>query len=253
MTNSICISISIFTHHNQTQVSVITAPALQICKLNDPERDQCIKESIQRLLPSLTQNSASFGLPILDPFTYDSVNFDFTNTNFLLGNFALRKVKTFGLTRGKVGNVKSDFVDDQMAIQADLFFPKLLATGQYRANITAFTTLAFASKGQFNITLREVNAKWNIKGKLEDRDGEDYMQIYQFDIAPTASDMKISVSGLFRDENLNKAANALFNQYWRIFYQEMINETRKQWQPLLLEIINNFFATIPFRRLLLQD
>lgn len=158
----------------------------------------------------MKKDSASYGLPVLDPFSYDAITFDFNNPNFLLGKFNLKKCKAFGLARGKVGNVKSDFVDGEMAIQADLFFPKLLATGRYRTNVTAFNSLAFESKGEFNITIREVNAKWNIKGKLEDRDGEAYMKVYLFDVVPTANDMQISVSGLFRDENLSKFRENFF-------------------------------------------
>lgn len=211
-------------------------------------------------------------MPSIDPFSYDSVTFNYKNSELLVGSFNLKDVKTYGMSRGKVESVKSEFTDDEMTIQADLFFPKLFSTGSYKSNMT-LNLFKLNSKGQYNITLKEVKAKWNIKGKLEkDDDGELYMKIYKFDILPEANDMQISVSGLFPDEKLSellkavwqlnpsnqnefsdKVVNDFFNQYWRLLYKEMIPETRKQWEPILLDIINKFFAQVPFRRLLIKE
>lgn len=119
--------------------------------------------------------------------------------------------------------------------------------------------------------MRDVTAKWNIKGKLEKVNGEDYMKVYQFNILPEAKDMKISVSGIFPDENLSelrlkifwtdfqlffisdRVANDFFNQSWRTLYKQMLPETRKQWEPILLNVVNKIFSQIPFRRLLIQE
>jgi Haemolymph juvenile hormone binding protein (JHBP) len=51
----------------------------------------------------------------------------------------------------------------------------------------------------------------------------------------------------------DKFANDFFNQNWRVLYKEMIPETKRQWEPILLEITNKLFGQIPFRRLLLKD
>jgi Haemolymph juvenile hormone binding protein (JHBP) len=90
-----------------------------------------------------------------------------------------------------------------MTIKADLFFPKIFATGSYKSNMT-FNAFRLHSKGQYNVTMKDVTGRWNIKGKLEKVDGEDYMKVYKFDLDPEANDMKFSVSGLFTDENLSE-------------------------------------------------
>lgn len=51
----------------------------------------------------------------------------------------------------------------------------------------------------------------------------------------------------------DKFANDFFNQHWQVFYREMMPETRNQWQPIFREIVNKFFAQIPFRQLLNKD
>lgn len=52
---------------------------------------------------------------------------------------------------------------------------------------------------------------------------------------------------------LDKFANEFFNQHWSLFYQEMIPETRKQWEPIFRNICNKFFSQIPFKRLLFKN
>lgn len=175
---------------------------LKVCRLNQSDRDECIKNSIQEFLPSLRQKIPNFDFPPVDPFSYESVTFNVNNFNQITGSSTLRNVKTYGMSRAKVRSVKSDFTNG-MTIHAEVFFPKVFATGTYTSNIT-FNNFNIQSKGQYNVTMRDVTGKWSIKGKLETVNGEDYMKVYQFNILPEAKDMKISVSGIFPDENLSK-------------------------------------------------
>lgn len=207
----------------------------------------------------------------MDPFLYDSLTFSYKNSGSFVGSFNLRSVKTFGISRGKVQSVKSDFTGGVMKIQAEVFFPKLFSTGNYKSNIT-LNSLKLDSKGQYNLTMKDVKTKLRIKGKLvKEDDGEFYMRVSRFDIIPEPNDIHISVSGLFPDENLSKlkhfcdeffvlknelsakAANEFINQSWRTYYKEMIPETRKQWEPLMMDFTNKFFAHVPFRRLHIEE
>lgn len=161
---------------------------------------------MQVFLPSLRRKTVNFDFPAVDPFTYDSVTFNYKNSNLLSGSFTVRDVKTYGMSRSNVKNVKSDFTDDEMTINAELHFPKIFSTGKYKSNMT-FNAFRIESKGQYNITMKDVTAKWTIKGKQETVDGEKYMKVFKFDIVPVANDMKISMSGLFPDETLSELIN----------------------------------------------
>lgn len=185
----------------------IFSASLKICKLNDPNRDECIKQSMQKFMPWNHKKIENIDLPSFDPFTYDSISFNYDAhqlyNNFLRGTYTVRNVKTYGMSRGKVRSVKSDFSNDQMVIQANVFFPKVFLTGTYLTNMT-FNSFKIDSKGKYNVTMKDVTCKWNIKGKQENIDGEAYMKIYQFDIFPEPNDLKAAISGLFPNEILSK-------------------------------------------------
>lgn len=151
----------------------------------------------------MRQKPENIDFPPVDPFTYESLSFNYKNSNLLSGGFSLKDVKTYGMSKCTVNSVKSEFTSDEMTIQADIFFPKIFSTGDYKSNMT-FNAFRLHSKGQYNITMRDVTGKWNIKGKIEKVDGEDYMKVYKFDLDPEANSMKLSISGLFPDENLSK-------------------------------------------------
>lgn len=87
-----------------------------------------------------------------------------------------------------------------MTIQAEVFFPKLFASGNYNSNMT-FNGFQVQSKGQYNVTMKDIKAKWNIQGTV---DSEGFMKVEDFDIFPEANDMKISVSGIFPDPVLSE-------------------------------------------------
>lgn len=178
---------------------------MKICRRNDPQRDECIKNSIQNFLPAwqTSNKDSKFEFPSIDPFFYDAVTFKYKNSNILSGDFTLRNVNTYGMSRGQVKDVKSEFTDESMTLQAELLFPKIFTSGNYKSNMT-FNLIRLQSKGQYNVSMIDVKAKWNIKGKLETINGEKFMKINSFDILPEANDMKVSVSGLFQDATLSE-------------------------------------------------
>lgn len=148
----------------------------------------------------MRQKHESLNFPALDPFTYDSVTFNYKRSDLFGGTFTVRDVKTYGMSRGKLLRLKSNITDDTMSITAEVQFPKLFSTGDYTADM-ALNAFKLESKGQYNVTMKDVVAKWNIKGKVN---GEGYMNIHKFDIVPDAKEMKLSVSGLFPDPALSK-------------------------------------------------
>lgn len=116
----------------------------------------------------------------------------------------MKNVKNFGLSSAKVQSVKSNFKDGNMKLQVEVVVPKMFSSAKYNANMK-FRNQELTSKGDFNLTMKEIKAKWNILGISENINGEGYMKIIKADIIPTdINDMNISVSGIFPDESLSK-------------------------------------------------
>lgn len=173
---------------------------MRLCGLSDPKRDVCIKESIQNLLPEI-KNNADLLIPI-DPYFQDNIKINLQNA-FVDGGFSIRNIKMTGMSNALVKNVKSQINDYGMKLELDLFFPKLVSTGFYKTNML-LTAVKVLSKGQFNVTMFNVNNKWTMKGKLVNIDGEQFLNIYDTDIEMDIGDAKFAVTGVFENQALSK-------------------------------------------------
>lgn len=174
------------------------APSLTRCNKNDPGIDQCFKKLIQGFFPLLRGKTPNYDFPIIDPFETDFVMFKFNNSNIGYDYTAnATNVKMYGLSRIKIRSLKTQFKDDRMRLEIDAFVVKLLNTANYSLKLlTSILYLNYKSQGSYKAILRDVNFKAIVKGKLERKNGEDYMKVYQFDINPDPNDFEIHVSDM---------------------------------------------------------
>lgn len=212
----------------------------------------------------------NIGFPSVDPLIYKFGHFEYRQSASIRGNLDLKQVKTHGISAAKIHKVKSAFQETEMLMEVDVSFPSIFIEGLFKGEFSLGET-KFKSKGDFNLTMKDVATVWNMKGNLTKINGEEFMKITSFDMTPTVGQMKIAANGLVKDKNLSKIlktsiqnislnffiildelAVGVFNTFWPTLYKELLPETRAYWEPILIDIVNNFFLSIPFNRLLLQ-
>lgn len=221
---------------------------MSICRRDDPALGECIKDSIQRLLPELHAGIPSIGFPPLEPYSQESSYFEYKNQQ-IHGSVHIKNGKTFGMTRAQIRDVRATADDDTFQLEVDVRFPKLISEGKFKGE-GRFNAIKIVSKGFFNITFTDVTTTWQMSGKTVERNGEKYMLVDKFDMTPEVGDMKVYATGLFPDPGLNQVALDFVNQYWPALYKEMLPETRRSWEPLMLDVVNKMFNRVPYRRLL---
>ena len=139
----------------------------------------------------------------MDPFLYESGRFEYKQTARMQGSVNVKNSKFYGLSQGQVRGVKSKITDKEMELDIDIFLPRVFSEGLYKGE-AFFNEIRFASKGTYNLTMKNVATTWQIKGSVVNVDGEDYMKMNFFDMVPTVGEMKISATGLFPDPQLSK-------------------------------------------------
>lgn len=221
---------------------------MRICNRDDPELGQCIKDSIQQLLPELREGIPSIGFPAIDPYTQESSYFEYRNQQ-ITGSLHIKNSKTYGMSQAQIRDVRAGADDDSFRMDVDVRFPKLIVEGKFKGE-GRFNNIKAVSKGYFNITFTEVTTTWKMSGRTTERNGEQYLLVEKFDMSPEVGDMKIFATGLFADPGLNQFALDFVNQYWPSLYKEMLPETRKSWEPMMLDVVNKMFNRVPYRRLL---
>lgn len=176
------------------------ASTLMVCRLRDPHRDICIKSSIQNLLPELNNNPKYF--TPLEPLNYESVNIQLKNS-LMTGAFVIEDVKAIGMAKTQIKNVKSQFNNFGMKLRLELLIPKISVTGAYSSNLF-LAGIKILSQGKFDLQVSDVNSKWMMKGKLINKDGEQFMEIFETDVELDIDDADVALTGVFDSEILSE-------------------------------------------------
>ena len=157
-------------------------------------------------MPSLINPITNIGFPSVDPLTYKSGHFEYRQSASIRGNLDLKQVKTHGISKAKIHNVKSVFEGSEMLMEVGVSFPSIFIEGLFKGEFSLGET-KFKSKGDFNLTMKDVATVWNMKGNLTNINGEEFMKVTSFDMSPTVGQMKIAANGLVKDKNLSKVFN----------------------------------------------
>lgn len=96
-----------------------TAAGTITCQIDSENRDECIKEAIQDMLPKLSNGLVSLGIPALEPFEVQSVNFNYKRGSNFEATGTLRNVRVNGASDAIIEFVK--YVNYMQNIQ---FFKK---------------------------------------------------------------------------------------------------------------------------------
>lgn len=140
--------------------------------------------------------------PALDPFIGDNIKTEY-KTDDIYGSVFIKQPKMYGISRAQVREVHSEVTEDEMDLEVNLLFPRVFMEGNYKGE-GRFNGIHINSKGYYNVTMRNVDITWKIAGALEENNGEQYMRIKSFNMAPKIGDLKVYASGLMPDPALSK-------------------------------------------------
>lgn len=102
---------------------------------------------------------------------------------------------------------------------------------------------------KFYFSAVDVTATITVAGSTEDRDGQSYMIMRQFDLKPEIGKLTTNFDGLFREPELNQVAVELVNNNWQAMYKVMVDQAKNIWEPFLLQQANAFFSVISYDKM----
>ncbi|XP_037033894.1 uncharacterized protein LOC119072724 [Bradysia coprophila] len=233
----------------QTDKATVELPDGAIsCQIDSPTRDECIKEAIQDMIPNLQKGMDYLNIPPIDPYTVNGTTFEYKRGD-IAATLNVKTVTFHGMSKAQIKDVRTKIDELGMSTEIDVFMPRIYAEGLYKAT-GKVNSFKINAKGTFNMTFKDTAITQKMKGVFETVDGERYLRIESYDIIPTIGDLKVQMTGIFPDPELNKLAVEFINQYWPFLYRDIIPETRKMWEPMLLEQINAFMLRLPFSKML---
>ncbi|XP_031616969.1 uncharacterized protein LOC116336905 [Contarinia nasturtii] len=219
------------------------------CQIDSPDRDECIKEAIQDMLPKLNNGLVGLRIPPIDPYKIESQTLNFRRGENFVATGTIRKANVHGASKAKITDVKTKITKTHISTQIKAIVPESTVEGYYRGE-GRFNGLKIKSKGYFNVTATDISLVSRTEGDIIEVNGKEYVKITKFDVSPQFGDLKVFATGLFPDPELNRVTLEFVNQYWPFMVKEMMPQARATIEPLLIDEANKFLLHVPIRKML---
>ncbi|XP_071439964.1 protein takeout-like [Hetaerina americana] len=222
---------------------------ISVCKRNDPNLNECFLKSALETLPNIINGDKSLKIPNLDPFRIESMTIgEDANSNVGL-ELLFKNIDMIGLKNTVIKDAKIDL--DKLRLEFEMLVPSLKVEGPYEVN-GKILVLPITGKGQSDITLENVKAKWFVTGKLVGKTPE--TQRLQVDSAKVDIDpenMIIHLDGLFGgDKTLSDNMNLFLNENWKDVLGELKPGVNEALAQIVSLIGNQVVSSVPYNQLL---
>jgi len=247
---ALCVAFVVAAPQAEVEDDDFELPAGTItCQIDSPDRDECIKEAIQDMLPKLTSGLQSLRIPPIDPYFLESQSMTVRRGDSFSSSGTIRKVNIYGASKAKILDVKTKITKEHISTVMKSYVPASTVEGYYRGE-GRFNGLKIKSKGYFNVTATDVNIVSKTEGDIITVDGKEYVKLTRFDVSPQFGDLKVFATGIFPDPELNRMTLEFVNQYWPFLVREIMPQAKKTIEPVLIEEANKFLLHVPLRKML---
>lgn len=209
---------------NQTKISLFffdfIARSFRICPRSVPDISSCVKQSIENLSPFLKTGDFGDGFKVegIDPLKLDDISIRRPN---LSSN--ITQLISYGSGTFVIEKIKVNF--DKPSLDLIINVPKSVNIGNYE-NEFRFGWLNAKAKGKMTSWLGNLKIRIGFKGRLETRNGQKYIKMDTFFVAPKITQIKIYLENVSPDKTFNEVINTFLNQNVEVVAPEIENSIK---------------------------
>ncbi|XP_011064517.1 PREDICTED: uncharacterized protein LOC105152119 [Acromyrmex echinatior] len=214
------------------------------CKQDAADNSACLKQAFEKAWPRFIEGLPEFDFPPMDPLFYEYGKV-MLNSGELRGELIMSNVTAIGLSKARIFNARTQFLShDVFRLEIGVQMPKLFLKGAAKIN-GSLSIFRIVNEGNFNITLNDVRALWEITGHVVN----DTWIVEQFHITPLIGKFKIYYKDL--SESTKEFSDLLINfvnEYWPTIYRTVLPIMAKEWDKFYIDIANRLFAKVSFSK-----
>ncbi|CAL7939389.1 unnamed protein product [Xylocopa violacea] len=189
---------------------------LHVCKRNDPNLGECIKNSVENFKPYLKQGLAEYKIPSLEPLLLKEVA---SNTGGSL-KLKLSNVKVSGASNFTLNTVKASL--QKLRFIINLNIPSLTIKSDYNVD---GKIILLQIRGTGPLDGHFYDCKGVVRLQMEmtkGKDGQDYLKVSDLSTKFTVGGGSLKLQNLFGgDQALGDAVNMAINSNLDAFMQEL--------------------------------
>lgn len=227
-------------------VALKASDLFKICNRNDPQLNNCVKETIEQLRSQLKSGIPQLKMSSLDPMFIPKisifqvsgpVSIDSTFTNLYITGIANIDIK----------QVTADL--DNYRLDLQVAIPYLYTAADYTLN-GRILVLPISGSGDSWNNYTDVTATGSLIGHKESRDGKEYMKLDQFKFSIEVAHADIRFNKLFNgNKELGDAMNKVLNTNWETVFKELKPVVDEAFTAILTDVARKVFDSFPFAEL----
>ncbi|XP_055384413.1 circadian clock-controlled protein daywake [Condylostylus longicornis] len=216
---------------------------LNICKRSEPNIDDCVWKSIDKLRPYLISGIPTLNIPPMEPLLVPLVKVD-QSVGPIYVKSQYNDVKIMGTSKFVVEDLKMNFDDNSFSLQ--IYFPTLNITSDY--SITGkILIMPIIGKGALNANFTDVVVTSVLSGerfKKNNTNGieEEYFRVTDVKVHFKIGGSNTHLDNLFNgDPRLGNSMNKFLNDNWHIIAYEIKPILEEAISEMIKELCDDFF------------
>uniref|UniRef100_A0A146M8M3 Protein takeout n=1 Tax=Lygus hesperus TaxID=30085 RepID=A0A146M8M3_LYGHE len=220
-----------------------------VCSRSDEKLDNCLKESIQTLLKTISRDGIrQLGIGPLDPWSVEELDMNLGREQTFKIGFKFQDVNTYGLSRMEILEVRSNFADrNNMTLEFDFFNKKIFTEGKYSAE-GVISAMPIVAKGEYNMSLSDVKGVFKMWGHVVEKNGDEHLAVDRATMSPDVGDFQFALTNDKYPELTNLLA-ALMNANWKYIYAGMSDYAEDTFDQVIRPRLNLAFLKVPLNQI----
>ncbi|KAK9503718.1 hypothetical protein O3M35_010220 [Rhynocoris fuscipes] len=220
---------------------------IKICKRTDPNLDECVKDSVEKIRPHLSKGIPELGIPGCEPLILPEIIMNQGKGSVSVQS-KYSNIKIFGPSQFILKSVKLDLDNDKVKIK--LWLPRLETSGDYTIN-GRILMLPIAGQGISRGNYSDIEATAIMEGEKFIKGGKTYYNVKEFWVDFNIGHASVHLSNLFNgDQQLGEAMNEFLNENWQNVADEMKPVLEKTIGDLFKKFSNRIYHKYPLDELL---
>ncbi|KAF2900825.1 hypothetical protein ILUMI_05364 [Ignelater luminosus] len=224
------------------------ASEYQICKRDNPNYSECMKNAIQDALTRLDNGIPTLNVPPLQPLNIPSITIG-------EGKGAVnvvQKYKNFNLYdvgKSIIEKIEAKATPNDLKLEVELLSPETRFEADYSFNGRVLL-LPIVGDGKCTVTLQQVKITINLYAETFEKKEKKYLKVKNVTLKLVPGKVIYNFENLFNgDERLGNEMNRLLNDNWKDVYDDIGDQYAVALQTVFADYADKVFSKVPFEEI----
>ncbi|GJQ74784.1 hypothetical protein Trydic_g21627 [Trypoxylus dichotomus] len=212
---------------------------IELCKLSDPELNECMKNNGNAALSSILKGDKQYKVRSFIPLRSPEMNLNIGESL----KFTIKNASMAGFETSRIQKVRFDF--NAKYVELIMHFDYIHVEGNYEMNGELLVIPIFGN-GYMNVSLSQPVCTYTMDFEIISKGGEKHYSIVKADADLRTRKVTFYFSNLFNgNERLGNNMNQFINDNWADVYGELKYSINNLIKTLVNDVLEAYFDKVP--------